>query len=137
MAAQPVRPDLTEILAKADFSRKVLIADGKEHCINAALVAERIQLPADGCATQKDAAKLTEAYFTERFSQKQSSEYYTRHAKTEELRRRYEWVMQCLFMHAKGDRVPKTCMCFLAKAEETEPVNWAQVFVDRLWDFIG
>ena len=68
IAAQPVRPDLTKIIMKADFSRKVLVADGREHFVSAALVSERLHLPLDGCASHKDAAKLSDAYFAERFS---------------------------------------------------------------------
>ena len=94
IVAQSVRSDLTKIITKADFNCKVLIADGREHVLNVELVAERLHLPLDGYASPKDDVKLSDAYFAERFTERQSSEYYTRHCKSEELRRRrYEWIM--------------------------------------------
>lgn len=66
--------------------------------------AARLHLSSDGCASLKEAPQLPESYFIAQFTQQQSSEYYTHHCKTKELRRRYEWIMQYLFMHAKGDK---------------------------------
>ncbi|MCO5581496.1 hypothetical protein L7F22_035381 [Adiantum nelumboides] len=134
---QPVREDLPSILCHADEEKHILLADDKEHDISIALVADRLQLPTEGINSFKEADRVFDEFMNDRFTTKQAGEYYTHHWKTQELRRRYEWFMEYVFMHPKGDRMSKANMALLAAAEAETEVAWASLVHGKIWEVVS